>query len=72
MSVKPLSALLVAAALTLPAWAAPAASAAPTTEHRHPVATGSADLAPALLDLIICLIQLPPSASGDPSQGCNT
>ncbi|MBF6346770.1 hypothetical protein [Nocardia cyriacigeorgica] len=72
MSVKPLSALLVAAAVTLPAWAAPAASAAPTAEHRHTVASGSADLAPALLDLIICLIQLPPSASGDPSQGCNT
>ncbi|BDT87051.1 hypothetical protein [Nocardia cyriacigeorgica] len=72
MSAKPLSALLAAAALTLPAWAAPAASAAPAAEYRHPVATGSADLAPALLDLIVCLIQLPPSASGDPSQGCNT
>ncbi|MFE3445637.1 hypothetical protein ACFXNW_21610 [Nocardia sp. NPDC059180] len=72
MSAKPLSALLVAAALTLPAWSAPLASAAPLTEHRNPVATGSADLAPALLDLVRCLIQLPPSASGDPSQGCNT
>ncbi|WP_280232809.1 hypothetical protein [Nocardia cyriacigeorgica] len=72
MSAKPLAALLIAVASTVPVWSAPAASAAPTAEYRTPAATGSADLAPALLDLVICLIQLPPSASGDPSQGCNT
>ncbi|GEM32199.1 hypothetical protein NN3_32060 [Nocardia neocaledoniensis NBRC 108232] len=69
MSTKLASVLLATAALTLPLSAAPAVAAAPSAE---PVSTGSAELPAAFLDLLACLVQLPPSASGDPSQGCDT
>lgn len=59
--------LLAACAVAAPAVAAPAAVAAPETTQ---VATGSAELPLAIIDLVVCLVQLPPSASGDPSQGC--
>ncbi|UGT56305.1 hypothetical protein [Nocardia asteroides] len=69
MSTKLASVLLAVAAVGLPLSAAPAVAAAPAAA---PVAAGSAELPLAVLDLLACLIQLPPSASGDPSQGCNT
>ncbi|WP_280220339.1 hypothetical protein [Nocardia neocaledoniensis] len=69
MSEKLASVLLAAAAVSLPLAAAPAVAAAPAAA---PVAAGSAELPLAILDTLVCLIQLPPSASGDSSQGCNT
>ncbi|WP_280305561.1 hypothetical protein [Nocardia neocaledoniensis] len=68
MSKKLASVLLAVAVVGLPLSAAPASAAAPAA----PVASGSAELPLALLDLLACLVQLPSSASGDPSQGCNT
>ncbi|KAF0847289.1 hypothetical protein [Nocardia caishijiensis] len=66
-----------AAALTLcaaavPLFAAPVASAELTGPNRLTVHTGSGQLADETAGLILCLIQLPPSASGDSSQGCPT
>ncbi|MEV0334884.1 hypothetical protein [Nocardia sp. NPDC050717] len=69
MSKKLVSVLLAAAAFGLPLSAAPAVASAPAAA---PVASGSAELPLAILDTLVCLIQLPPSASGDSSQGCNT
>lgn len=50
--------------------AAPAA--AMDAPRAQPAATGSGQLPAGLFDLVVCLAQLPPSASGDSSQGCNT
>ncbi|WP_280341615.1 hypothetical protein [Nocardia neocaledoniensis] len=69
MSKKLASVLLATVAVSLPLSAAPAVAAAPAAAS---VASGSAELPLAILDTLVCLIQLPPSASGDPSQGCNT
>ncbi|MFC4373791.1 hypothetical protein ACFO5K_06715 [Nocardia halotolerans] len=66
---------LAAAALTLCAAAAPlftATAATAAIEPRQMIETGSGPVADGIVDLVICLIQLPPSASGDSGQGCPT
>ncbi|NKX89926.1 hypothetical protein [Nocardia coubleae] len=66
------AAALIVCAAALPVLAAPAASAEIPGPNRPTVHTGSGELADAMAGLVLCLIQLPPSASGDSGQGCPT
>ncbi|MGM7643730.1 hypothetical protein ACSVDM_02415 [Nocardia sp. JW2] len=63
---------LILCAAAAPLFAAPAASAEITGPNRPTIETGSGELADATAGLVLCLIQLPPSASGDSGQGCPT